>query len=328
MFLRFFSGYLCVVAFSIALRMMINTTWPTASSEIRFLVLLLLLAGVSAALAYLFDRPLKAMRRACQRWEEGERDFRMAPALTARNDSIGSLSRAMNAMADTIEAEQMRRELLFRNISHELRSPLARLRLANALMVRNCPAVHEDGARVDIECARMDTLIGDILTLARLEQPHAGEPGRHFALRPALADLVRDMAFECHAVGRPWSCDEIPDVHVSGDASDLRLCLENLIRNARLHGAGMIELRAAQSADMIEIAVLDQGDGIGDIAPESLMQPFARRQASSAGSGLGLSIARAAARRLGSDLSLTNRPDGGLLARISLPLHVMTDGFP
>lgn len=326
MFLRFFSGYLGVVAASIMLRVMINTLWPGASSEARFLILLALLAIVSAALAYLFDRPVSVMRHACQRWAEGDRDFRMPADLIARKDSIGSLSRAMNAMADTIATEQTRRELLLRNISHELRSPLARLRLANALMIRRCPGAHEDGRRVDIECERMNTLIGDILMLSRLEQQAVDDTGLFFQMRPAIAGLVYDMAYECRTTGRLWACNDIPDVQVPGVASDLLLCLENLVRNARLHGAGMIELRFTEHAGGIHIAVLDQGSGIGDTDPESLMQPFARHVPPSIGSGLGLSIARAAARRLGSELTLTNQPGGGFMASIELKPQPRHDG--
>ena len=303
--------------------------WTRVDTRFSLLALALIVSGgVSWFLAAAISRPIRTLRDATVSLAAGELEARVAASVSRRRDELGLLGRDFNAMAGELQRAAEQQSELTRNISHELRSPLARMRVALELARREVGDLDEI-ARIDTEAERLDELIGQILSYSRLESGLDSDP-----VEIDLADLVREVVenvnYECRA-------DEIDDVEVvaefnaspvvTGHAATITSAIENVLRNAVFHSPAGTEVRISvgtKSMDAV-IEVRDRGNGVPAAELPTLFEPFFRSRSTKAragyqGAGLGLAIASRAVRAHGGRIEAANRDIGGLRVTIVLPL--------
>jgi signal transduction histidine kinase len=297
------------------------------------LIIAVLTSGlVCYFLAWYMTKPVTRLRAATQQLAAGDLTARAGDPNSKRRDEIAGLVRDFDTMAGRLETLVKAQSRLLNDISHELRSPLARLNVALGLARQR--SGEESTAmleRIELEAGRLNELIGRLLTLARLEDGEQRAPSTPVLLDEVVHTVADDAEFEaqarhCHVHS------EIPAGvwEVRGDASLLHSAVENVVRNAvRYTREGTtveIHLEKTENAGGAEavVRVTDCGDGVPADALEKLFQPFYRlddaRGRQTGGVGLGLAITERAVRFHGGRVSATNRAEGGLMVEICLPL--------
>jgi len=247
--------------------------------------------------------------------------------LAERRDEFGALARDLDEMAGNLDRLQQANQRLLRDVSHELRSPLARLRVALELARRREQgAVTGELDRIELETARLETLVDEVLDLLRETSAAAPLNLEPVDLAEFLADLVGVVAYEvpAGAPGIRLQCDE--SLTLPADRELLWRAIENLLRNAVAYSgtAGEVAVLAtAPAANTVEIRVADHGPGIAEQHLAHIFDPFYRVQEArdrvSGGHGLGLAIAASAVRRHHGRIEARNRPEGGLEIVVRLP---------
>ena len=277
----------------------------------------LILAVLAAAwLARRIVAPLERLDAAAALLGRGER-----PALLPETGprELATLAQRVNALVREVHELLDGRTTLLAGLSHDLRTPLARMRLAIEMLSRRPdPALIE---RLERDIEEMNRLVGDMLELARglgREAPREIDVGE---LLEQLAKSAREAGMGLTVAAEPCTVTAAPMA--------LRRLLGNLLSNAQRHsGAGMVELRAQRDGGAVRIGVLDRGPGIPDDQLEAVFRPFHRVDASrspgTGGSGLGLAIVRQLAQANGWTVSLENRTGGGLAAWVTLPDDVQS----
>src|SRR5580700_9260220 len=283
-------------------------------------------------LAWYLTMPIVRLRAATRQLAAGDLTARSGSPASKRRDEVAGLVRDFDAMAERLEMLVNAQSRLLNDISHELRSPLARLNVALGLARRRSGAESDDMLeRIELEASRLNELIGRILTLARLEDGEQKVPRTPVPLNELVLSVAQDAEFEAQA----RHCHvrtEIPEAgwEVRGNASLLHSAIENVVRNAirYTHEGGSVEIRLqrVESATGPEalLQVTDCGPGVPEDALEKMFEPFYRlddaRGRLTGGVGLGLAIAQRAVRFHGGRVSASNRAEGGLLVEIHLPL--------
>jgi signal transduction histidine kinase len=281
---------------------------PGAHPGLRFVTMMLIVAGGVALAAFpvtaRLTRRLEGLRSGVERWGAGALSLRLDDS---GHDEVAVVAGAFNSAAARVEEVLNSQKALLANASHELRSPLARLRLAVELWLAQPGA--EMHAEIVRNLAEIDQLVEEILLASRLD--YAGP-----AARLAPVDLLGLAAEEA---ARFEACVAAPpegagSVEIEGDAKLLRRLIRNLLENAAKHGAPPIEIAVTRSVDRARIVVCDHGPGITPAERERVFEPFYRpagRAESSGGWGLGLSLVRQIARRHGGDVTCEDEPGGG-----------------
>jgi two-component system sensor histidine kinase CpxA len=231
-------------------------------------------------------------------------------------------------MAEMLQKSADRQAELTRNISHELRSPLARMRVALELE-RKKSAMSADLERIDGEIGRLDDLIGQILSFSRLDSETPRKASNY-----DLAELIDEVSANVNYEGRTRGNDAVTvvtdtesPIKVHGYREAMHSALENVLRNAVRHSppGEVVKLSASRSADgKLRISVSDKGSGVDDAELPRLFEPFFRTQRSAQardeqGTGLGLAIAARALARNGGTIVASNNEDGGLIVTMALP---------
>jgi signal transduction histidine kinase len=238
----------------------------------------------------------------------GAGDLRTRVPVEGR-DEVAGLATSFNRAADRIEALVGAQRTLLASASHELRSPLARIRVALELMGADRPDLRDRVAR---DIAELDELIGELLLASRLQTVEQLD-------RREEVDLLGLVAEEAARQSAEVSGEA---VCVRGDARLLRRLVRNLIENAVRHGAAPIEASVRASGDRVHVRVCDRGPGVPDGEREKIFAPFYRpssRAPADVGSGLGLSLVREIARRHGGEVRCEGREDGGTCFEVDLP---------
>ncbi|KQR81364.1 HAMP domain-containing sensor histidine kinase [Sphingomonas sp. Leaf343] len=292
--------------------------------------LMLNLAGMvfSAGLAWYVARPIHSLRRGFERLADGELDLRLAHSMGRRRDEVADLAKDFDRMADRLEQLVQARDRLLHDVSHELRSPLARLRLASGIARDNPAKLAGALDRIDRETISLDALVGELLTLSRIESG-AGNGDDYFDALEVLRVITVDAAFEAQLQGVTLVTNGLSvdrdgaDWLVAGSGLLAHRGIENIFRNAlRFSGRGQsirTTLRRSDGAAVVEID--DEGPGIDEAVAKSLFEPFVQGAGQSrTGFGLGLEIARRAIEACGGTVTLRNRSDAGLRVTVSLPL--------
>jgi signal transduction histidine kinase len=294
---------------------------------------LLLALAVSGLICYLLTRylttPILRLSTASGEIAGGNLSARAAPALARRRDELGHLVREFNEMAERIETLVRSQQQLIRDISHELRSPLARLNVALGLARQRAP---EDAKaaldRIEHESERLNEMIGRLLTLARLQGATDPPARTAISLRGLMEDIAEDARFEAVSNGCDVRLDVEDDCTVEGSPELLRSALENVVRNAVRYTArntGVeITLQCPRAPGNFAIVrVHDHGPGVPPSELENLFRPFYRvaeaRDRNSGGTGIGLAITEGAVRLHGGAVRAFNDSDGGLTVEITLP---------
>ena len=252
-------------------------------------------------------------------------DTRVSAGLESRRYEVAVLARDFDAMADRLRANRAAVTRLLRDISHELRSPLARLRVAVGL-ARQTPAdPQRHFERMESEIERLDAMIGQVLKLARLHGSDDAFGREPFDLDELLEEVVRDANFEAEAKGCSVVQDGAARVTIGGNRELLRSAVENVLRNAvRYSPAGsVVEVRVAGPRGAPAITVRDHGPGVPEADLERIFEPFFRvaesRDRDSGGEGIGLAITAQVMRAHGGGAVARNAPGGGLEVRLTLP---------
>jgi two-component system OmpR family sensor kinase len=256
----------------------------------------------------------------------GDLDARVAPTIGSRHDELADLGRDFDRMADRLQASMNRQRRLLHDVSHEVRSPLARLQAAVGLIRLKHVAEEPAVERIEEEIARIDSLVGGLLHLSRLETGELPGTEEDIDIQELVREVVADANFEAQTMGRSvtW-CTETAGV-VSGRAAMLHGALENVIRNALNYATGckdiIVETSVSDSREHYLVRVLDTGPGVPQHELADLFTPFFRSADSALidGHGLGLAIARRAIQAHRGAISASNRRGGGLAVVITLPL--------
>ena len=212
---------------------------------------------------------------------------------------------------------------LLHDVSHELRSPLARLQAAVGLARQQPENTESSFDRIEREAERMNDLVGELLTLSRLEAGVQGPPPEAFDITELTAAVVEDARFEASAQGRQVAYTAEGPAIVNGQAELLHRAVENIVRNALRHTPehSTIEVEVVREAQRVRITVRDAGPGVPAARVGEIFEPFVRMPgARSDGHGLGLAIARRVVESAGGSISARNRAEGGLAVEIVLPL--------
>jgi signal transduction histidine kinase len=311
---------------------------PSLLRPLLFVVVVLAVAAVATRpLARRLSRPLERLTAAARRLGGGDLAARVPAVATPRRwwrrrhapaDEIGELTRAFNDMAERVERLVRGEKELLANVSHELRSPLARLRLVLALLPRE-GAAEARLAEAERDLGELERLIDDVLATARLET--TGLPTRlaEVDVRALLAGLAARAHDDPVVAGRTVRVADGPPLALVADETLLRRALWNLVENAAKYGAPPITLAAARDSDRVALSVTDEGAGIPATARERVLDPFQRLDAARTpggdrpgGVGLGLTFARRVAEVHGGTIAVSaasGSGERGCRVTISLP---------
>ena len=313
-----------------ALKLIIARRPPT-SAVVRFLtehlwLRLLLALVISGAISYTVSRyltkPLKKLQLASRDLAEGDLAARIKVPERG-GDETDALARDFNTMAAQLQEKITAQKRLLSDVSHELRSPLARMRVALALAEKDPARSAEQLARLERETELLDELIGQLLAAPDAEEAMQDS----LDLVALLSKVVEDAAFEAKAEDKQLAltsnCDELV---LRSRGTLLQRAFENVIRNAvRYTRPGTtVAVALTRMADTVEVTVADSGPGVPDAELEKIFDPFFRideaRQRETGGFGLGLSIAQRAIEHHNGSISAANRPAGGLQVSMQLPI--------
>ncbi len=274
------------------------------------LVLLLSLAG-GYVIAARINRPLRLLMNAADRLRNGEHPEKLPEGSFAE---LREVNNTFNKMADSLAELDAERTLILAGVSHDIRTPLARLRLAVEMLPDDGGVSLKNGMIEDI--GDMNNIINQFLDFVRGVE---GEPTQMIDINT----LLQAMHDRQTRAGRDLVVQLAPTYFISIRPLAMQRLLDNLVGNAYAYGRGEVRVASKIMADHIMISVFDNGPGIPETHVEKLLRPFERldtARSNAGGSGLGLAIAERIAKLHGGKLELINRPEGGLEARLSLPI--------
>jgi signal transduction histidine kinase len=276
----------------------------------------------AALLAWYFSRPIRALRGAFEAAAAGD----LAPKFAAdkrsvAGDELAELGHDFDRMSAQLRTLMEGQRRLLHDVSHELRSPLARLQAAIGLAHQQPDKIGASLERIERESVRMDRLVGELLTLSRLEATTAPPDREPIDLVEMVDQIADDARFEA---GARIDVDAPVPLTVRGAPDLLWSAVENIVRNAVKHGGtdGAVDIVLHPDEGMAHIEVLDRGPGILDEHLGEIFEPFFRAnpaQNNVDGHGLGLAIAKRVVETHGGRITAANRDGGGLRMTISLP---------
>jgi two-component system, OmpR family, sensor histidine kinase CpxA len=283
-------------------------------------------------LAWSMTSPVIRLRKAAQSLAAGDLSARTGAPTRGRRDELTQLMRDFDRMAERIEVLVDSQSRLLKDVSHELRSPLARLSVALGLArQRATPEVEASLNRIELETDRLNQLIQRLLTISRLESGADGLHKTKLPLRELVDQVAHDAEYESPGRGCRVSAmaDSADEFEIEADPGLIRSAVENVVRNATRYTAEgttvdvRLERQQGALGEEIVIRVLDSGPGVPDDALPKIFEPFYRlddaRNRQTGGAGLGLSIADRAVRLHGGQLHASNRKEGGLEVEIRIP---------
>ena len=278
----------------------------------------------AALLAWYFSRPIRALRSAFEAASAGDLAPRFGTTTGVRSDELSDLGRDFDRMSGQLHRLMDGQRRLLHDVSHELRSPLARLQAAIGLAHQQPDKIATSLERIERESVRMDKLIDELLTLSRLEAVTTLPMNDRIDIMDMVEEIAADARFEAGPDGAHVQVRGSAVVQVRGSADLLWRALENVVRNAVHHGAGApIEIYLRAEPDWVHIDVADRGPGIAEDDLAAIFAPFFRSNAELNrvdGHGLGLAIAQRVVRAHGGIIGARNRDGGGLCVELKLPL--------
>ncbi len=277
-------------------------------------------------IARMVSRPLKHMEGTARSIAAGDTSLRVSESIASRRDEVGQLATAFNAMTGRLCSLLDRQQHLLRDISHDLRTPLARQRVAIEL-ASDSGAEQQLMASILRQNERLETMTSQILTLYRVAAQ--GENTEYEAIRPLnlvnrvlcdAADYAEQRGVDCRLQASP----ESGSLSVLADEGLLQRALDNILQNALDHTppGSQVRIRLAREEDEVVIAMEDEGPGVDEQILPHLFEPFFQADKSRGGKGwgLGLAIARDIVHALGGTVSAANSGAGGLIVTVRLPV--------
>ncbi len=282
--------------------------------------------GSATLLAWLFSKPIRSLRSALADAADGNLNVRIADRMGPGNDELKDLGVEFDHMISRLRTLIVAQRQLLKDVSHEMRSPIARIQAAIGLAIQQPDQATALMERIQRESARMDKLIGELLALSRLQANVDNQLDEEIDLRELLSDIVDDAQFEAGATGRIIHVESEIDGVVRGNVALLRRAVENVVRNAiKFSDPGsVVEVGTAHGAGgrVAVISVRDSGTGVPESEIANIFDPFFRSSTHTRkeGTGLGLAIAKRVIVSHGGTISASNVPGGGLRVNIELPL--------
>lgn len=278
------------------------------------------------AIARRLSRPLGHMEATAQTIAEGDTSLRVADRIANRHDEVGGLARALNAMAEQLRGSLERQKHLLRDVSHDLRTPLTRQRIAIEL-ASNGQADEDLMASILRQNERMEVMTSQILTLYRLTEQGTDIAREPVRLVSVLNQVLRDAAdyaehrrVDCHLTA-PRDCQSVT---VLGDRGLMQRALDNVLQNALDHTppGQAVAIHLAREDGKVRCDIADNGPGVPEEALGQLFEPFYRGDESRAGQGwgLGLAIARDILRAHDGEIHASRSASGGLVVSLVWPV--------
>ena len=285
--------------------------------------------AVATLLAWYVAKPIRSLRQAFHAAGQGNLDVRIGDGMGRRRDELADLGRDFDRTAAQLKLLMDAQRRLLHDVSHELRSPLARLQAAVGLARQQSPNVETSMDRIERESMRMDKLLDELLALSRAEAGLGVGHEENVDLAELVHDVVRDARFEADARSSSVAFDT--DVvalganTIMGNHEMLHRALENVVRNAARHTPSGTRVHVAGTHDAarreVRFTVTDEGSGVAATELGSIFEPFYRgsQARETPGHGLGLAIARRVVEAHGGSIRASNRATGGLAVEIRLP---------
>ncbi|MDP5240198.1 ATP-binding protein [Uliginosibacterium sp. 31-16] len=289
----------------------------------------LLFAGL---LARYLSRPIMALRRAFAAVAKGNFNVRPSTEIGSRRDELAELSVDFEHTASQLKNLMDSQRRLLHDVSHEVRSPLARMQLAIDLARQQPEKAESSMQRIERESGRIDRLVEELLTLSRLEARSCGALDEEVDMLDLVEEVVEDARFEASATLRKVEFSANGAAQVKGRAELLQRAVENVVRNALRHTfeGTTVQVSLYTSGAWLSIRVEDDGPGLPDAALGVIFEPFVRfrEDRGNDGYGLGLAITRHTIEAHGGSVSATNRDQGGLCIEMRLPSrHPLKSGY-
>ncbi|MBM6550053.1 envelope stress sensor histidine kinase CpxA [Marinomonas ostreistagni] len=271
-------------------------------------------------LAWALSQPARRLEQAAQRVARGE--FATDPMLEKGTSEFRQAGASFNQMVEAVNQMISRQQRLLSDISHELRSPLTRLRMANSLAQRK-QGQSPELTRIDTETQRLESMINNLLDLSRMQiDSHTKRE-----LQPLASlwePLLQDTQYEAEQIGKTLHYSSIPEHSIMCHPQLMMSALENLVRNAVYYGDSHVQVSMEVIDNELIVSVEDDGEGVPEAEREEIFRPFYRvstaRDANSGGTGLGLAITENAIRQHNGSIKASESELGGLLVTVRLPL--------
>ncbi|HQT81981.1 MAG: hypothetical protein B7Z60_06900 [Ferrovum sp. 37-45-19] len=279
-------------------------------------------------LARHLSRPIELLKETVSQVGLGHFAIELAPQLTNRSDSLGELAHDIQHMAVHLGQVIDSQTKLLHTISHELRSPLTRLQMATGLLRQSIPTNNDEMDRIERECKRIDVLIGELLTLSRLDEGLNQQQKEIMTLNPLLAEIIENATFEAHTLKKEivnLSGSEL--IPLLGNANLLYYAIENVVRNALRHARHRVTIGFNRTNNQrVKIFIIDDGEGVEESELSQITQPFFRasntqRNTAMPGFGLGLAITQKTFKAHEGNTLFTNLPhQSGFSVELMLPI--------
>lgn len=283
--------------------------------------------GFAALLAWYFSKPIHSLRSAFESVSQGNLDVQLGTVMGRRRDELADLGHDFDRMVRQLRALMDGQRRLLHDVSHELRSPLARLQAAIGLLRQQPERLEDSLNRIEREGVRMDKLVGELLTLSRLEAGVMKSVEEEINIDLLVEDIVKDARFEAETRGITVNMEGLCAAVIKGNIELLHWAIENVVRNAVKHTLDGSQVNVtcrfdAKKSGLI-LTVLDQGPGVPESELDAIFEPFfrGRRTKTTDGHGLGLAIARRVVETYAGTIRATNGGKGGLQIEIVLPAH-------
>jgi two-component system, OmpR family, sensor histidine kinase CpxA len=284
-------------------------------------------AVVSAVTCLLLTRyfidPIRKLQRSTESFGRGNLGSRPDASLLGRKDELGDLSRIVSQMSSRIGTLLSSQKNFLIQVSHELGSPLSRMNVALALVRRKAnPALLPELNRIQGDSSELNSMIQQLLRLARLESGLEEEEEEAYSLNELLRQVCLDNQFTAEQSSKQVDLLSSPQINLRGYRELLKRALDNILRNAIRFTpeGGRVEVDVLSRPNgLVVIQVKDSGIGVQDDKLEAIFEPFVRASSDRSGAGLGLAIARQAVHANRGTIRALNRVEGGLLIEVSLP---------
>ncbi|TIX94292.1 MAG: HAMP domain-containing protein, partial [Mesorhizobium sp.] len=295
-------------------------TWPKLVPWISALVA----SAVSAFwLARYLIRPVAYLRHGLSALAHGRFDVRIGDRIDGRKDEVTALAHDFDASAARLQELQEVQQRLFHDVSHELRSPLSRLQAAIGVLRQNPAKLEAMMDRMDREVERLDGLVGEILTLARLTTRSGDTATQTLDVMDLLNEIVDDAAFEAQARGIVVTHDGAVAFVAEVNGELIYRAFENVIRNALKYSPdnSQVSVRSEIIDEALRVTITDEGPGVPAPEADRIFQPFARGNEAAAqdGFGLGLAITKQAVEQHGGRVAASPAATGGLAVTLEIP---------
>ncbi|MBO1254617.1 HAMP domain-containing protein [Alteromonas sp. 5E99-2] len=298
------------------------------NSNFMIAALLLALFGLSLVFSVIFTksllRPIRALRHTALELTNGQWDARVDEKVI-QSDELGELANTFNSMAKKIEDNWHSQRRLLADVSHELRSPLARLNMAVALAenaTKESTSAQQSLQRIEKETQKMDYLIRDVLTLSRTEAGMAAKT--KISVEALLDEVIQNGKFEASQTGVELKVAGLPTMDVLVQVDAMESAIENILRNAIRYAYAHVEFSVIHSSSSLKFIISDDGPGLPESDLTAIFAPFFRadsaRNSETGGIGLGLAIAKAAVSIHDGQIEAKNNPEKGLQVVVTIPV--------